>query len=115
MNECFAPSVYSCELRLPAATPVISSCKFQFANARGPWVKCRIIVLDTAYHGQADSRVAVMCALGDKLLGATRDWPVRWRPWRCVSTPLDLDRMARILAAISRANLRHGFADGPGA
>jgi hypothetical protein len=54
-----------------------------------------------------------MCALEDKLLGATRDWPVRWRPWLCVSTPVDLDRMARILAAISRANLRHGFADGP--
>jgi hypothetical protein len=72
--------VCSRELRLPAATPVISSCKFQFANARGPWVKCRIIVLDTAYHGQADSRVAVMCALEDKLLGATRDWACQMAP-----------------------------------
>lgn len=79
-------------------------------------MKCRIIVLDTEYHGRADSRIAVMSAFEDKPFGATRDWPVRWRPWRCVSTPVDLDRMAHIhhiLAAISRANLRHGFADGP--
>ena len=37
-------------------------------------MKCRIIVLDTEYHGQADSRITVMCALEDKLRGATRDW-----------------------------------------
>jgi len=88
------PSSHSRELRLPAATPVISSCNFQFANARGPWVQCRIIVLDT--ESQADSRIfAGVCAFEDKPLGATREWPVRWRPWRCVSTPVDLDRMAQ--------------------
>ena len=106
------PSSHSRELRLPAATPVISSCNFQFANARGPWVQCRIIVLDTTEF-QADSRIiAGVCLFGEDALGATREWPVRWRPWRCVSTPVDLDRMAHILVAISRANVRLGFADG---
>jgi hypothetical protein len=58
------------------------SCKFQSANAAAREVKCRIFVLDSKYHAQADSRIAVLCVLENEFLGATRDWPVRCRPWR---------------------------------